>query len=50
MRGATLNNEMKRASRKLLMHEIKKINEQERTVEADIEETVTTLRRIPGCN
>ena len=33
------------------MHEIKQeISEQERTVDADIEEAVTTLRRIPECD
>ena len=33
------------------MHEIKQeISEQEKTVEADIEEAVTTLRRISECD
>ncbi|KAK1123329.1 hypothetical protein K0M31_008947 [Melipona bicolor] len=44
------NTTLKRALRKLLMHEIEEISEQERTVEADIEEAVTTLRRIPDCD
>ena len=32
------------------MHEIEEISEEGRTVEADIEESVTTLRRAPGCD
>ncbi|XP_043797718.1 jerky protein homolog-like [Apis laboriosa] len=41
---------LKRAWKKLLMREIEEINKQERTVEANIEETITTLGRIPECD
>ncbi|XP_006622876.1 tigger transposable element-derived protein 2-like [Apis dorsata] len=41
---------LKRAWKKLLMREIEEINKQEKTVEANIEEIVTTLDRIPECD
>lgn len=44
------NTTLKRAGRKLLMHKIEEICEQERTVEADSEEAVTTLSKIPECD
>lgn len=42
------NTTLEKAWRKLSMHQIEEITEQERIVEANIEEAVTTLSRILG--